>query len=51
MANNHEKCSNDITLEKLTRAVQIYWGCTYFGTKNSEGTCFEVASLVFGNFW
>ena len=42
MANNHEKCSSDITLENLTCSVQIYLGCTYLCRKSSEGTPFEV---------
>ena len=29
MTNNHEECSNDITLENLTCSVQICRGCTY----------------------
>ena len=42
MTNNHEECSNDITLENLACSVQIdnYIGCTYLSRKSSEETCF-----------
>ena len=50
MTNNHEECSNDITLENLKRSVQTYWSCTYLCRKNSKGTYFEVDSLAFTNF-
>ena len=50
MADHHEECSNDITLENLTCSVQIYWGCTYLYKKSSEGASFEVVSLAFSNF-
>ena len=50
MANNHEKCSNNMTLESLTCSVQIYLGCTYLCRKSSQGTYFEVVGLAFSNF-
>ena len=40
MANNHEECSSDITLENLKCSVQIYLG----------GTSFGIVSLAFSNF-
>ena len=50
MADNHEECSNNITLENLTCSVKIYRGCMYLCRKSSDGTCFEVVSLAFSNF-
>ena len=50
MANNNEKCSNDITLENLN----VQYNFTEVGRnlcrKSSKGTCFEVVSLAFSNF-
>ena len=39
MTRNHEKYSNDITLENLKYSVQICWGCMYLCRKSNEGTC------------
>ena len=50
MANNHEECSNGISLQNLKCLVQIYRGCTYLCRKSIKRTCFEVASLTFSNF-
>ena len=40
MTNNHEECSNNISLENLACSVQICnnRGCTYLCRKSSEGT-------------
>ena len=50
MANNHEECSSDITLENLKCSVQIYLGGMYLRRKSSEGTSFGIVSLAFSNF-
>ena len=50
MANNHEECSNGITLQNLTCSVQI---CNYTGykysRKSSKRKFFGVVSLAFSN--
>ena len=38
MASNHGEYSNDITLENLKCAVQIYWGCMYICGESNDGT-------------
>ena len=50
MANNHEECSSDITLENLKCSVQTYLGGMYLSRKSSEGTSFGIVSLAFSNF-
>ena len=50
MTNNHEECSNDVTLKNLKCLIQIYWGSTYLCRKSNEETCIAVVSLAFSNF-
>ena len=38
MTSNHGEYSNDITLENLKCAVQIYWGCMYLCGESNDGT-------------
>ena len=38
MTSNHGEYSNDITLENLKCAVQIYWGCMYICGESNDGT-------------
>ena len=49
MTNNHEECSNDITLQNLTCSVQIYnyRGYKYLCRKSSKRKFFGVVSLAF----
>ena len=50
MTNNHEECSNDITLENLKSLVQIYWGCKCLCRESNKGKFFALVSLAFSNF-
>ena len=38
MTSNHGEYSNDITLENLKCAVQIYWGCMHLCGESNDGT-------------
>ena len=50
MENNHEECSNDITLENLKFEYKLTEFVCNLCRKSSNGTRSEVVSLAFSNF-
>ena len=50
MPNNHEKCSNDITLENLKFQYKFTEFVCNLCRKSSNGTRSEAVTLAFNNF-
>ena len=50
MENNHEECSNDITLENLKFEYKLTEFVCNLCRKSSNGTRSEAVTLAFNNF-